>query len=142
VIDVIPIKKAYGYVTRINNGETQVLVFQHPIKEAGIQIPKGTVKPQEDAYQAVIREMKEETGLENFHVEKLLTEDFWENVDGAIHNRYFYQISVSNVPDEWDHQPTGGGDEAGLTFHFFWISSEHEVQLIKGHGDYLNRIFT
>ncbi|MDF1996470.1 NUDIX domain-containing protein [Peribacillus frigoritolerans] len=139
---VIPIKKAYGYVTRINNGETQVLVFQHPIKEAGIQIPKGTVKPQEDAYQAVIREMKEETGLEYFHVEKLITEDFWENVDGAIHNRYFYQISVSNVPDEWDHQPTGGGNEAGLTFHFFWISSEHEVQLIKGHGDYLNRIFT
>lgn len=118
------------------------MVFQHPIKEAGIQIPKGTVKPQEDAYQAVIREMKEETGLENFHVEKLITEDFWENVDGAIHNRYFYQINVSNVPDEWDHQPTGGGDEAGLTFHFFWISSEHEVQLIKGHGDYLNRIFT
>ncbi|MFY0804459.1 NUDIX hydrolase [Peribacillus frigoritolerans] len=142
VIEVIPIKKAYGYVTRINNGETQVLVFQHPIKEAGIQIPKGTVKPQEDAYQAVIREMKEETGLENFHVEKLITEDFWENVDGAIHNRYFYQISVSNVPDEWDHQPAGGGDEAGLIFHFFWISSEHEVQLIKGHGDYLNRIFT
>lgn len=100
------------------------------------------MKPQEDAYQAVIREMKEETGLENFHVEKLITEDFWENVDGAIHNRYFYQIRVSNVPDEWDHQPTGGGDEAGLTFHFFWISSEHEVQLIKGHGDYLNRIFT
>jgi 8-oxo-dGTP pyrophosphatase MutT (NUDIX family) len=73
---VIPIKKAYGYVTRINNGETQVLVFQHPIKEAGIQIPKGTVKPQEDAYQAVIREMKEETGLENFNVEKLITEIF------------------------------------------------------------------
>ncbi|MDQ7862667.1 NUDIX domain-containing protein [Peribacillus frigoritolerans] len=42
-------------MTRINNGETQVLVFQHPIKKAGIQIPKGTVKPEEDAYQAVIR---------------------------------------------------------------------------------------
>ncbi|MFF2496774.1 NUDIX domain-containing protein [Peribacillus sp. NPDC058075] len=139
---VIPIKKAYGYVTRIHNGETQVLVFQHPIREAGIQIPKGTVKPQEDPYQAVIREMKEETGLENFHVEKLIAEDFWENVDGAIHNRYFYQIRVYHVPDEWNHQPTGGGDEEGLTFHFFWISSEHEVQLIKGHEDYLNQIFT
>jgi hypothetical protein len=42
---VMPIKKAYGYVTRIKNGETQVLVFQHPIREAGIQIPKGTVMP-------------------------------------------------------------------------------------------------
>ncbi|WP_260320103.1 NUDIX domain-containing protein [Peribacillus simplex] len=62
----MPIKKAYGYVTRINKGETQVLVFQHPIAEAGIQIPKGTVKSQEDAYQAVIREIKEETGWKIF----------------------------------------------------------------------------
>ncbi|MFD6211049.1 NUDIX domain-containing protein [Peribacillus sp. NPDC060253] len=138
---VKPIKKAYGYVTRINNGETQVLVFQHPISEAGIQIPKGTVEPQEDAYQAVIREMKEETGHENFHVEKLIAEDCWKNDDGVIHNRFFYKISASNVPDEWDYQPTGGGDEEELTFHFFWISSEHEGQLIKGHGDYLNLIF-
>ncbi|PJN87729.1 NUDIX hydrolase [Bacillus sp. mrc49] len=139
---VIPIKKAYGYVTRINNGETQVLVFRHPIAEAGIQIPKGTVKSQEDAYQAVIREIKEETGLENIRVEDLIAEDLWENADGAVHHRSFYQIRVSDVPDEWDHQPTGGGDEAGLTFHFFWISSEYEVELIKGHGDYLNLIFT
>ncbi len=43
-----PIKKAYGYVTRIKDGKTQVLVFQHPITEAGIQVPKGTVKPNED----------------------------------------------------------------------------------------------
>lgn len=85
--------------------------------------------------------MKEETGLEKLQVQKLIAEDFWENADGAIHNRFFYQICVYNVPDEWDHQPTGGGDEEGLTFHFFWITSQHEVQLIEGHGDYLNLIF-
>ncbi|MGE7879395.1 NUDIX hydrolase [Peribacillus muralis] len=137
-----PIKKAYGYVTRIKNGKTQVLVFRHPIREAGIQIPKGTVEPHENTYEAVIREMKEETGLESLQVEELIAEDFWENADGAIHHRSFYRIRVSDVPDEWDHQPTGGGDEAGLTFQFFWISSEHEVQLIKGHGDYLSVLFT
>ncbi|MFJ7755772.1 NUDIX hydrolase [Peribacillus muralis] len=137
-----PIKKAYGYVTRIKNGKTQVLVFRHPIREAGIQIPKGTVEHHENTYEAVIREIKEETGLESFQVEELIAEDFWENADGAIHHRYFYRIRVSDVPDQWDHQPTGGGDEAGLTFHFFWISSEHKVQLIKGHGDYLSVLFT
>ncbi|KAF0817698.1 MULTISPECIES: NUDIX hydrolase [Bacillaceae] len=136
-----PIRKAYGYVTRIKEGKTQVLVFQHPITEAGIQIPKGTVKPKEDTYHAVIREIEEETGLRSFHVENLIAEDLWENDDGAIHNRFFYKISVSSVPDEWDYQPTGGGDEEGLTFHFFWISSENEVELIRGHGDYLNLIF-
>ncbi|MFF2589722.1 NUDIX domain-containing protein [Peribacillus butanolivorans] len=63
------IKKAYGYITRIKEGEPQVLVFQHPIKEAGIQIPKGTVEAEEDPYYAVIREIREETGLMNFNVE-------------------------------------------------------------------------
>ncbi|MDO7487517.1 NUDIX domain-containing protein [Peribacillus frigoritolerans] len=87
--------------------------FNIPLGKPVYRYPKGTVKPQEDAYQAVLREMKEETGLENFHVEKLMAVDFWENADGAIHNRYFYRISVSNVPDEWEHQPTGGGDEEG-----------------------------
>jgi hypothetical protein len=36
-------RKAYGYITRINDGKIQVLVFQHPLTEAGIQITKGTV---------------------------------------------------------------------------------------------------
>ncbi|NEZ01161.1 hypothetical protein [Heyndrickxia shackletonii] len=40
------------------------------------------------------------------------------NDDGAVHNRFFYRIAVS---DEWDFQPTGDGEEQGLTIHFFWI---------------------
>jgi 8-oxo-dGTP pyrophosphatase MutT (NUDIX family) len=46
----------------IKEGEPQELVFKHPIPEAGIQIPKGTAKENEDTYQAVMREMEEETG--------------------------------------------------------------------------------
>ncbi|WP_082630298.1 NUDIX hydrolase [Peribacillus muralis] len=136
------IKKAYGYVTRIKNGKTEVLVFRHPITEAGIQISKGTVEHHENTYEAVIREIKEETGLESFQVEGLIAEDFWENADGAMHHRFFYKLRAWNAPDEWDHQPTGGGEEAGLIFHFFWVSSPHEVELINGHGDYLNLIFS
>ncbi|MGE8081323.1 NUDIX hydrolase [Peribacillus loiseleuriae] len=138
---MIPIKKAYGYVTRIKEGRTQVLVFRHPVIEAGIQIPKGTVKPKENTYNAVTREIEEETGLKNFEVENVIAEDYWENDDGTLHNRFFYKINVSNVPEEWDYEPTGGGDEEGLVFHYFWISSKDEVELIRGHGDYLNLIF-
>ncbi|MEG0416724.1 MAG: NUDIX domain-containing protein [Erysipelothrix sp.] len=135
-----PIKKAYGYVTRNIEETTQVLVFQHSNPEAGIQIPKGTVKPNEDTYNAVRREIEEETGLSNFDVVDLIAEDFWEYDDGIIHNRFFYKITVLNAPDKWDYQPTGGGDEEGLTFHFFWISSIDEVELVRGHGDYLKLV--
>ncbi|WP_234447096.1 NUDIX hydrolase [Virgibacillus salexigens] len=136
-----PIQKAYGYVTRVKEGKPQVLVFQHPIAEAGIQIPKGTVKEGEDTFNAVIREIKEETGLDNFEVEDLIAEDFWENDDGTIHNRFFYKIKATEVKDEWDYQPTGGGEEDGLIFRFFWISSKDEIKLIRGHADYFDYIF-
>lgn len=138
---MLPIKKAYGYICRVNEGIIQVLVFRHSVLEAGIQIPKGTVMPKESTKDAVIREMQEETGLKDFKVEKLLAEDFWENDDGIIHNRFFYKIHVCETPDEWNYAPTGGGDEAGLMFHYFWISSKDEVELIRGHGDYLHLIF-
>ncbi len=135
------IRKAYGYVIRRKEEKKQVLVFRHPITEAGIQIPKGTVKSEEDTKHAVIREIEEETGLSNFTVKGLLAEDFWVNDDGVTHNRFFYEIHAANVLDEWDYQPTGGGGEEGLTFHFFWISSQDEVEIIRGHGDYLDLVF-
>ncbi|MGE7840169.1 NUDIX hydrolase [Lysinibacillus sp. NPDC093712] len=138
---MLPIKKAYGYITRVKEGIIQVLVFRHSVMEAGIQIPKGTVKPKESTYQAVIREMKEETGLKDFNVEKLLAEDIWENDEGVVQNRFFYKIHVFKTLDEWDYAPTGGGDEEGLIFHYFWISSKDEEELIRGHGDYLHLIF-
>jgi 8-oxo-dGTP pyrophosphatase MutT (NUDIX family) len=137
-----PIKKAYGYVTRVLDEKTQVLVFRHKdIPEAGIQIPKGTVKEEEDTYNAVIREIKEETGIQSFKVNNLISEDYWKNDDGSIHNRYFYKIDCNEIADEWEHNPTGGGEETGLTFQFFWVSSDEEIELIRGHADYLKLIF-
>lgn len=136
------IKKVYGYIVRFREGKPEVLVFRHPIAEAGIQIPKGTVKPNESLLSAIVREIEEETGLLNIEVEKLLANDIWEYNDGTIHHRYFYRLNIVDAPDEWSYEPTGGGDEAGLTFQFFWISSVNEVQLVRGHGDYLDRILS
>ncbi|MFA1820185.1 NUDIX domain-containing protein [Virgibacillus oceani] len=134
-------KKVYAYITRIIHCQVQVLILKHPIPEAGIQIPKGTVEEKENTYQAVIREVEEETGLMEFDVVRLIAEDVWKNDDGEIHHRFFYEISVKNPPDEWAYQPTGGGAEVGLTFRFFWMSSRNEVELVRGHGDYLDHIF-
>lgn len=50
---MIPIKKAYGYVTRVKDDRIQLLVFRHPISEAGIQIPKGTVEPNESLWTGI-----------------------------------------------------------------------------------------
>ncbi|MYL18806.1 NUDIX domain-containing protein [Halobacillus litoralis] len=137
---VEPVWKVYGYITRFYKEKPQVLVFQHSVPEAGIQIPKGTVNPGEDPLHAVVREMVEETGLNSVYVEKLLAVDTWINEDGKPHKRCFYQLHTPEVKGSWLHEPSGGGEEKGLTFHFFWISSVEEVDLIRGHGDYLHLV--
>jgi len=135
------IQKAYGYITRLHNGKPQVLVFHHLIPEAGIQIPKGTVRKDEGPEEAVMREMGEETGMSGLQLRKLVAVDLWKADDGVLHERFFYELTVSDSQEEWLFNPTGGGEEDGLTFHFFWISSLDEVELVRGHGDYLEEIF-
>ncbi|WP_347319558.1 NUDIX domain-containing protein [Rossellomorea sp. RS05] len=134
---VEPIKKAYGYITRNHNGRPQVLVFQHPILEAGVQIPKGTVQDGEDPEAAVVREMIEETGLTEWGKPVFLADDRWRADDGSIHHRHFYRLDQGDAPDQWQHEPSGGGEEEGLQFTLFWISSPGDIPLARGHGDYL-----
>jgi 8-oxo-dGTP pyrophosphatase MutT (NUDIX family) len=136
------VSKVYGYVTRIKKDKTQILVFKHPNPEAGIQIPKGTVRLNENPFTATVREIKEETGLMDFQVEGLLAEDYWTYDDGALHHRFFYKLRVTEDRDEWVHYPTGGGFEEELFFEFFWISSKEEVELVRGHADYLDLILS
>jgi 8-oxo-dGTP pyrophosphatase MutT (NUDIX family) len=137
---VEPIKKAYGYITRNHDGRPQVLVFQHPILEAGIQIPKGTVEEGESPEAAVVREMREETGLTDLGEPVFLADDMWRADDGSIHHRHFYRLDQRDALDQWQHSPSGGGEEEGLQLTLFWISSPGDIPLARGHGDYLHHV--
>ena len=54
------IAKAVCYITR----DRRILVFEHPgVPDAGIQVPAGTIDPDEDPARAALREAAEETGL-------------------------------------------------------------------------------
>jgi 8-oxo-dGTP pyrophosphatase MutT (NUDIX family) len=55
------IEKVTAFITRQTEAGHQLLLLEHPY--AGIQIPAGTVEPNESPEQAVRREIFEETGL-------------------------------------------------------------------------------
>lgn len=55
------IEKVTAFITRKSKDGYQLLLIEHPY--AGIQIPAGTVEPPETPEQAVLREIREETGL-------------------------------------------------------------------------------
>lgn len=52
------IQKGYGYVTRVNDGRRQVLVFDHvEYPEAGTQVPGGSLEEGEEPLAGILREV-------------------------------------------------------------------------------------
>lgn len=62
------IKKVTALILRNNGAQHEILTFLHP--SAGRQLPAGTVEEHETPEEAVIREVKEETGLRNVEIVK------------------------------------------------------------------------
>jgi 8-oxo-dGTP pyrophosphatase MutT (NUDIX family) len=55
------VEKVTAFVTRQTENGCELLLIRHPF--AGVQIPAGTVEPDESPEQAALREISEETGL-------------------------------------------------------------------------------
>ena len=62
------VEKVAAYITR----DTHLLVFRHVHSEAGIQVPAGTLEPGESPNDGVLREAREETGLDCLEVRRFL----------------------------------------------------------------------
>jgi 8-oxo-dGTP pyrophosphatase MutT (NUDIX family) len=63
--------KVTAFVIRQNHSQRELLVFAHPT--AGIQVPAGTVEDGETFEDSVLREIHEETGLEQEQVRLVKT---------------------------------------------------------------------
>lgn len=128
--------RAVGYVVR----EGAVLVFTHrPTPDsggAGLQVPGGTVHEGEEPAAAVVREVREETGLEVEIVRALGAVDR----DGRTHH-YFHVAPVGPVPPAWDHDECGDGELPLWTYSLFWLPvavARHALD--HGMGELLDRL--
>ena len=86
----------------------RLLVFTHPdFPEAGVQVPAGTIELGEWPEAAVLREAREETGLEGLAVVAAIgVRDFDMTPHGGdgIHRRSFYQLALDgDAPETWRH---------------------------------------
>lgn len=147
-------KKVIAYVTH----NAEILVFSHvAFPEAGIQIPKGTVEPNEDLEVAVLREVREETGLTEIHIRQYLGRD--EVIDShpitkemVKMNYHFFHIIAEKKPKvswiwlEKDPHPSGllpaDIEEikkyGGIRLKLFWVNLDAIPQLMGNLGKYLN----
>ncbi len=132
------IHKVYGYITNRN----RLLVFRHTdFPEAGIQVPGGTVKLEEDFATAALREAIEETGLNDLSIQACLGEQIRDMKDvgrDEIHHRHFYHLLCDgNPPDQWQHDETdpSNGGPAPIRFEFFWATVPDQIpELICDQG--------
>ena len=117
--------KAVAAVVR--GGGTELLAFAHP--HAGVQLPKGTVEPDETPAEGVLRELEEESGL-RLEAEPRFVGTWTRVLDGrfgesATHDEHVWHLFVieapAGLPATWTHRASGSAEEDGLVFAYTWL---------------------
>ncbi|MBX3051154.1 MAG: NUDIX domain-containing protein [Caldilineaceae bacterium] len=111
--------KACPVLLRRREGRLQVLAFRHP--KAGSQLVKGTVEEDEEPNQTVLRELGEESGIEDARVVEALGQLVLRGIKQRWH--IFLCVVERALPDKWSHYTTDGG---GHDFAFFWHNLDEE----------------
>ena len=127
------VRKAVAAVIRKDRGAPELLVFTHPL--AGVQIPKGTVEPDETIEQATRRELREESGLAlGSDIRRL---GIWQRTAGAGPREdgepqcHEWIVSAMDAPDglpgHWRHAAEGSPEEVGLIFAYHWLPIDKDL---------------
>jgi len=121
------VEKAAACVVRAGEHGAELLVFRHPL--AGIQIPKGSLEPGEDAETAALRELREESGISRARVVRKVGRHEVDvgagpNEDGATERHVWHTFLIA-ADDErrnaWSHRASGSEAETGLVFEYLWL---------------------
>ena len=136
-------KKVLAYITRQTDAGPELLIFTHrDYPEAGLQVPGGTLDDGEDPLVGVLREVKEEAGLEDFTRVILLGEtEYVATKKQEIHTRSFFQLTYEEAGETtFVHTVTAGVADKGLVFLYRWVSLMDLSELAGGQGEMVGGI--
>lgn len=113
------IEKACPIVLHPDGAPLRHLLLRHP--QAGLQLVKGTVKPNEDPARAAMRELYEESGLETVSATPVGVSDHITNGE-----RWHFALCRVKPPvrEAWQHFCA---DDTGHLFQFSWRSLVHPL---------------
>lgn len=135
------ILKVLAYITRQQAGQTRLLVFDHHLQpEAGTQVPAGTVEPGEPLESALWREIEEEAGLlpAQLRLAGKLAE--FESAEWGTRRHVFHLKAAVALPDAWSQRVSGGGEDEGLLFDYYWLDLTPQLKLAGDQHTWLHLI--
>lgn len=124
-----------------------LLVFSEPdFPDVPLQVPGGTVEPDETIGAAALREFREETGIDiSSPMRPLGTHDYSYVRDGEtrwLWRSYFHVQLSDDHPETWDHTEASPSDDGGpVLFRFRWMAlADAQASLGLGMADFLGRL--
>ncbi len=134
-------RRAYIYLTGLGELGLEAAVFRHPDFEAmtlGIQVPGGTIEPEETPEVGALREALEESGVDGFAAVPHLATDV-RSYPTEVTERFFYQFRVhADVPDTRNHTVSDGKLDKGMVFEYSWLGVTEAKRVLSHMGDYLH----
>jgi 8-oxo-dGTP pyrophosphatase MutT (NUDIX family) len=136
------VHKVFAYITHGN----RLLVFDHvDFPEDAPQVPAGTRPEDEEPETAVLREAREETGLDSLKIASFLGEiDFsWTGVDKVFRRRFYHLVCLDTPAERWQHyeeHPSEGPPDP-ILFELYWVDLPDGVpELSPGHDAFLQQL--
>ena len=125
----------------------RLLVFRHTdysYEEVGIQVPAGGIRARESPEDAALREVREETGLQDFKIVKKLGEFDYDisPYRFEIQHRHVFHLELAEeAPERWASQEDHDGQQEPTHFECFWVPLEAAHILQSGQGALLGRLY-
>lgn len=119
----------------------ELLLFRHAdMPDVPAQIPGGGIDRGEYGYDAVGREVKEESGLTDLRMLRRLGTSrwFWKDAHAMVDREIFLFEAPETTPDTWIHTVTGGGGDCDLRFSFYWSRKPEDLVLSGDLGEFVN----
>ena len=134
--------KVLCYVVR--DGRLLVLRHtDHSYEEVGIQVPAGSVRPDETPEEAALREAREETGLSDLKIVRKLGETTYDISPYRYeiqHRHVFHMELAEETPERWTSQEDHDGEQEPTRFECFWIPLQAAHILQSGQGALLGAL--
>lgn len=111
------VHKVLAYITR----GRELLLFEHAgMPAAGLQVPAGTVEPDEPLDDALWREIGEESGLTPAQLQLRTWFAPIPHPTFAVVRHYAWLSAAAALPEAWSHAVGGAGEDRGLVFVYRW----------------------